>query len=200
MFKTIFNTAIVLALALGGGIWSVDKVLDRFEGFGELQVGVWSAYPAAGTPDADPYSKARAAREAYLALGTAEGLAFHARGDKSGRALRRGCTYRLSGMTPPARFWTLYPTTPDLEPVRPRAGLQAALHSREVLYDDDGSVTITIGPDAAPGNWLPVEGSGDFVLVMTLYDTPAASSSGLSDLVMPDIVRVAGANPGACRG
>ncbi|MEJ5018745.1 DUF1214 domain-containing protein [Ochrobactrum vermis] len=200
MFKTIFNTAIVLVLALGGGIWSVDKVLDRFEGFGELRVGVWGAYPAAGTPDADPYSKARAARKAYLALGTAEGLPFYARSDNSGRTLQRGCTYRLSGMTPPARFWTVYPATPDLEPIKPRDGLQEALHSREMLYDDDGSVTITIGPDAAPGNWLPVEGSGDFVLVMTLYDTPAASSSGLSDLVMPGLVRIAGADRGACRG
>ncbi|ABS15390.1 DUF1214 domain-containing protein [Brucella anthropi] len=200
MFKRIFNSAIVLVLALGGGIWSVDKVLDRFEGFGELRVGVWSAYPAAGTPDADPYSKARAARKAYLALGTAEGLPFYARSDNSGRTLRRGCTYRLSGLTPPARFWTVFPASPDLEPIPPREGLQAALHSREVLYDDDGSVTITIGPDAASGNWLPVEGSGDFVLVMTLYDTPAASSSGLSDLVMPGLTRVPGANKGACRG
>lgn len=200
MFKTIFNTAIVLVLALGGGIWSVDKVLDRFEGFDELRVGAWSAYPAAGTPDADPYSKARAARKAYLALGTAEGLPFYARTDNGGRTLQRGCTYRLSGLTPPARFWTVYPATPDLEPITPRDGLLEALHSREVLYGDDGSVTITIGPDAAPGNWLPVEGGGDFVLVMTLYDTPAASSSGLSDLVMPGLVRIAGANPGACRG
>ncbi|WP_273792616.1 DUF1214 domain-containing protein [Brucella anthropi] len=200
MFKTIFNTAIVLVLALGGGIWSVDKVLDRFEGFGELQVGVWSAYPAAGTPDADPYSKARAARKAYLALGTAEGLPFYARTDSSGRMLRRGCTYRLRGMTPPARFWTIYPSTPDLDPIKPREGLQEALHSREVLYDDNGSVTITIGPDAAPGNWLPVQGNGDFVLVMTLYDTPAASSAGLSDLVMPSVTRVTSADKGACRG
>lgn len=200
MFKTIFNTAVVLVLALGGGIWSVDKVLDRFEGFGELRVGAWSAYPAAGTPDADPYSKARAARKAYLALGTAEGLPFYARTDNSGRTLQRGCTYRLSGMTPPARFWTVYPATPNLEPITPRDGLLEALHSRDVLYGDDGSVTITIGPDAAPGNWLPVEGGGEFVLVMTLYDTPAASSSGLSDLVMPGLVRVAGANRGACRG
>ncbi|MBB5703720.1 hypothetical protein FHS76_003630 [Ochrobactrum daejeonense] len=189
MFKTVFKVAIVLVLALGGGIWSVDVILDRFEGFGELRVGVWSAYPAAGTPDADPYSKARAARKAYLALGTAEGLPFYARSDNSGRELKRGCTYRLSGMTPPTRFWTVYPAAPDLEPIAPRAGLQEALQSREVLYGDDGSVTITIGPDAAPGNWLPVEGSGDFVLVMTLYDTPAASSSGLSDLVMPALVR-----------
>ena len=97
MFKRIFNTAIVLVLALGGGIWSVDKVLDRFEGFGELRVGVWSAYPAAGTPDADPYSKARAARKAYLALGTAEGLPFYARSDNSGRQAGRpsSCTTAL---------------------------------------------------------------------------------------------------------
>lgn len=62
MFKTIFKVVAVLALALGGGIWSVDYALDSFEGFGELRVGAWRAYPAAGTPDADPYSKARAAR------------------------------------------------------------------------------------------------------------------------------------------
>ncbi len=77
-------------------------------------------------------------------------------------------------------------------------GLQPALHSREMLYETDGSVQVTVGPSASPGNWLPVEGSGNFVLVMTLYDTPAASSSGLVDLVMPRIMPVA--NVEACRG
>ncbi|APX69335.1 MULTISPECIES: DUF1214 domain-containing protein [unclassified Brucella] len=203
MFKTIFKVVAVLALALGGGIWSVDYVLDSFEGFGELRVGAWRAYPAAGTPDADPYSKARAARKAYLPLGTTEGLPFYAQRDSAGRELRRGCTYRLSGFTPPARFWTLYPATPDLKPIAPREGLQSALHSRAVLYEKDGSLSITISPDASPGNWLPVEGQGNFVLVMTLYDTPAGSSSGLSDLVMPSLVRIANQGPKgqeACRG
>ncbi|ENT06109.1 hypothetical protein C038_00532 [Brucella sp. 63/311] len=195
MFKTIFKVVAVLALALGGGIWSVDYALDSFEGFGELRVGAWRAYPAAGTPDADPYSKARAARKAYLPLGTTEGLPFYAQRDSAGRELRRGCTYRLSGFTPPARFWTLYPATPDLKPIAPREGLQSALHSRAVLYEKDGSLSITISPDASPGNWLPVEGRGNFVLVMTLYDTPAGSSSGLSDLVMPSLVRIANQGP-----
>ncbi len=203
MFKTIFKVAAVLALALGGGFWSVDYVLDSFEGFGELRVGAWSAYPAAGSPDADPYSKARAARKAYLALGAAEGLPFFAQRDSAGQELRRGCTYRLNGFTPPARFWTIYPATPDLKPIAPREGLQPALHSREVLYEDNGSVSITVSPDASPGNWLPVEGQGKFVLVITLYDSPAGSSSGLSDLVMPSLVRVANQGPEgqrACRG
>lgn len=194
MLKTILHVAAVLALALGGGILSVDYVLDRFDGFGELTVGAWNAYPAAGTADADPYSKARAARKAALALGTAEGLPFHARSDSGGRDLQRGCTYRLSGFTPPARFWTLYAATPDLDPIPPREGLPSTLHSREVLYESDGSVTVTVGPDASPGNWLAVEGRDGLVLVMTLYDTPAASSAGLSDLVMPTLVRE------GCRG
>ncbi|MBC2884728.1 DUF1214 domain-containing protein [Ochrobactrum sp. CM-21-5] len=198
MLKSVLKIVVVLVLALGGGIWSVDLVLDRFGGFGELKVGVWSAYPAAGTTDADPYSKARAARKAYLALGAAEGLSFYARHDSNGRELRRNCIYQLDGLTPPARFWTLYAAAPDLEPIPQREELQTALHSRSLLYDDDGSISITIGPDASPKNWLPVQGSGNFVLVMTLYNTPAASSSGLSDLVMPRIIPTAGQE--ACRG
>lgn len=197
MLKTILKVITVLVIALGGGICATDYALEHFDGFGELQLGAWNAYPAAGTTEADPYSKARAARKAYLALGTAEGLPFYARRDSNGRELRRGCSYSLSGFTPSARFWTLYPANTDLEPIKPRAGLQPALHSREVLYEHDGSVKITISPDASPDNWLPVEDAGNFVLVMTLYDTPAASSSGLVDLVMPRITPLA--NTEACR-
>ena len=198
MLKTILKVITVLVIALGGGIWATDCALDNFDGFGELQLGAWNAYPASGTIAADPYSKARAARKASLALGTAEGLPFYARHDSNGHELRRGCAYRLSGVTPPSRFWTLYPANSNLEPIRPREGLQPALHSREMIYEDDGSIQITVGPTASPNNWLAVEGSGSLVLVLTLYDTPAASSSGLIDLVMPRIVPAA--NTGACRG
>lgn len=198
MLKTILKVLTVLTIAIGGGLWVTDYTLDYFDGFGELQLGAWNAYPASGTSDADPYSKARAARKASLALGTAEGLPFYARRDSNGAELRRGCSYRLTGLTPSARFWTLYPASPNLAPITPREGLQPALHSREVLYDNDGSVQIRVGPDASPENWLPVEGSGSFVLVMTLYDTPVASSSGLIDLVMPSILPIATLE--ACRG
>lgn len=198
MLKTILKVMTVLAIAIGGGIWATDYALDHFDGFGELQLGAWNAYPASGTSDADPYSKARAARKASLALGTAEGLPFYARRDSNGRELVRGCSYRLTGLTPSARFWTLYPATSNLEPITTREGLPTALHSRDVLYENDGSVEITVGPNASPDNWLPVDGSGSFVLVMTLYDTPAASSSGLIDLVMPRIVPLAILE--ACRG
>ncbi len=64
--QTIFKVVAVLAPRAWRGHLGVDYALDSFEGFGELRVGAWRAYPAAGTPDADPYSKARAARKAYL--------------------------------------------------------------------------------------------------------------------------------------
>ncbi len=143
---------------LAGGIWSVDYALDSFEGFGELRVGAWRAYPAAGTPDADPYSKARAARKAYLPLGTTEGLPFYAQRDSAGRELRRGCTYRLSGFTPPARFWTLYPATPDLKPIAPREGLQSALHSRAVLYEKTAACRSRSAPTPPQATGYPSRG------------------------------------------
>ncbi len=196
MLTRILQIALVLAIALGGGIWSVDAVLDRFGGFGEIQLGAWQAFPDAGTANADPYSRARAARKASLSLGTAEGLAFYASKDQHGQDLQRGCTYRLEGTTSPTRFWTLYAATPDLATITPPTGLQPALHAREVLYENDGSILITIGPDAAPGNWLPVQGHGPFVLVMTLYDTPIATSAGLTDQSMPKLTR----SSQACHG
>lgn len=189
MLKPVLQIALVLALAFGGGILSLDTVLDRFGGFGRLQVGVWNAFPQAGTANADPYSRARAARKASLAIGIAEGLPFYAHRDSSGRELQRGCTYHLRGLTPAARFWTLYPATPDLTAITPRTGLQSALHSREVIYENDGRVFVTIGPDASAGNWLSVERNGPMVIVMTLYDTPAATTAGLSNLTMPELVR-----------
>lgn len=187
MLKTLMKLAILLMIALGGGIWSTNAILNRFDGFGELRVGLWSAHPDAGTEVADPYAKARAAQKAVLPLGTAEGLVFQASFDNQGRPLQRNCAYRLSGFTPPARFWTLYAASPDHSPITIREGLPIALHSRDVVYESDGSVLIHIGADAHSGNWLPLEGQGDLVLVMTLYDTPAASSAGLVNLVMPQL-------------
>jgi len=197
MLRTVLLTLLTLIVAIGGGAASVQYALDRFEGFGALEVGQWSAYPEAGTPDSDPYAKARGARNGTLALGAAEGLIFHAGRDAQGRELDRNCTYRITGATPPARFWTLYAADRSLRPLPGQPGMLSALHSREILRGENGSFSITVSPKAQPGNWLPVEGSGPFVLVMTFYDTPVASSSGLSDLVMPKAMRVEEAS---CRG
>ena len=76
MLRTVLLTLATLAIAIGGGAASVWYALELQEGVGAVTIGSWTAYPDIGAPDADPYSKARAAREGLLALGRAEGLAF----------------------------------------------------------------------------------------------------------------------------
>lgn len=189
MLKQSLLIGLALAIAVGGGAASVRMVLDSQEGIGAVSVGSWTAFPDIGTPEADPYSKARVARDGILALGRAEGLAFVAERDSDGANLRRECTYLIDGSLPVARFWTLYASDKAQNALKPPTRRDPALHSLEILRQPDNTINISVGAQAVPGNWLAVSGVGEMNLVLTLYDTPIASSTGLSDIQMPRIVR-----------
>ncbi|MER2537384.1 MAG: DUF1214 domain-containing protein [Rhizobiaceae bacterium] len=191
MFKTAFLILVALVLAIGGGGASVWYALKAQEGVGAVTVDGWTAFPDMGTPEADPYSKARVAREGSLALGRAEGLAFNAQRDSSGERLRRECGYRIEGSMPSTRFWTLHAV--DAQGALIRAGFDRApaLQSLSLLRADGGGIVIAAAAQPAPGNWLPLSGKGDMSFVLTLYDTPIAASTGLSDIRLPRIVRMA---------
>lgn len=189
MLRNLFLIALTLTLAIGAGAGSAWYALQMPDGIGAIRVGAWTAYPNAGTPDADPYSKARVAREGLLALGQAEGLAFIAVSDSAGDALRLGCDYRVEGSTPAARFWTLY-ATDSSHAVLPFDGAhRPAMHSQEILRAPDNTFSIALGPHPVPGNWIRLQGTGAIALVFTLYDTPVTSSSGVADLEMPQVLK-----------
>lgn len=181
--------ALSLAIALGVGGWSARWALGRSADLGTESVGPWTANPLAGSVDADPYSKARLAQIGNLTLGIGEGIVFRATRDSRGAPLRRECLYELNGPTPPARVWTLAAFTPGGRLIQPGLGRPGWLVSDKMLRHDDNSARIFVGPLAMPANWLSVTGTGDYVLALTLYDTPASSSSGLGDLVLPRITR-----------
>lgn len=190
MLKQSILIVLALAVAVGGGAASVGMVLNSQEGIGAVSVGPWTAFPDIGTPEADPYSKARVARDGVLALGRAEGLSFVADRDSAGVTLKSECSYRIEGSLPVARFWTLYAT--DRAHLALKSGIRrdATLHSLEVLRQPDNSISVSVGTRPEPGNWLAVGGVGAMNLVLTFYDTPIASSTGLSGIEMPRIVRV----------
>ncbi len=190
MLRTIFLTLVFLAISLGGGIASVWYVLNANIGFGAIRIGAWTAYPDAGTSDADPYSVARRARDAELPLGQAEGLPFYANKDSQGRDLSGRCNYQLVGKVPQARFWTLYPATPSLEALPTTTFRNGALHSRQLLRRPDGSFVISVGPDPAPGNWISVTKPVPLNLVLTLYDTQVASTISSAAREFPGIERL----------
>ncbi|MET3662637.1 DUF1214 domain-containing protein [Aquamicrobium ahrensii] len=189
MLKRAMLTLIALVIAIGGGAASVWYALHVQKGAGAIGVGSWTAFPDIGTPQADPYTNARVAREGVLALGRAEGLAFVAEHDSGGRPLTKECTYRLEGHLPIARFWTLYAADRSLDVIKTGKSRPAALQSYQVVREPDNSVRITASRHPAPGNWLLTAGSGAMYFVLTFYDTPIASSTGLSGIELPRIVR-----------
>jgi hypothetical protein len=189
MLKNAILTLLSLAIAIGLGGYSVWYALNAQDGVGAIRIGQWTAFPEVGTLNADPYSKARVAREGVLALGQAEGLAFVAERDDAGEPLKRECTYTIEGGYPTARFWTLYAADQSLGVIDTGKPRQSALQSYEVLRRPDNSVVISVGSRPAPGNWLLTGGSGKMYFVLTFYDTPIASSTGLSDVTLPRILK-----------
>lgn len=189
MFRIPLLVALTLAIAFGGGIASAVWALKATVGFGSISIGPWVAFPEAQTENADPYAKAHRARAGELLYGGAEGLTFTAQTDDKGEKLSAACSYDVSGLTPQARFWTLYAANADGLPLRPGSDLPSAINSWTVLRAEDSSFIIHASPIAKPDNWLALRHSGTFRLVLTLLDTPTAGSSGLIDLAMPKVVK-----------
>lgn len=190
MFKTAFLVLVVFAVAILGGGASVWYALRAQEGVGAVTVAGWTAFPDSGTPEADPYSKARVAREGFLALGRAEGLSFSAHRDSGGEELRRDCAYSIEGVVPSARLWTLYAADQAGAVIGAGGSRPAALQSGQLLRQADDSVVVAASARPRPGNWLTLAGAGPMSFVLTLYDTPVASSTGLSGIAMPQILKV----------
>ena len=189
MLQRIFLILFVLTISIGGGAASVWYLLSSQEGIGALTVGSWTAFPKIGTPDADPYSKARVAREGVLSLGRAEGLTFVAEQDSDGRPLRRDCSYTIAGTTPPARFWTLFAADKSLVVLSNGKGPAPATNSQQILRAVDDTFAIALGPHPAAGNWIPVGGIGPMTFLLTLYDTPIETSTGSEGIQLPQVKR-----------
>ena len=187
MLRTVLLTLLTLAVAIVGGAASVWLALG--EGVGAVYVGGWTTFPDMATQDANPYSRARAARDGLLALGRGEGLALAATQDSAGDALRRDCAYIVEGTMPAARLWTLHAADPLGAAIPTGTRRDDFLSSWAVLFLPDDSLAITVGARPAPGNWLAASGSGPMQLVLTLYDTPLAGEAGLTDIVMPQVLK-----------
>jgi len=190
MLRTILLIVTVLFIAIAGGTWSAGYVLTAFDGFSKLQIGQWEAFPNAGTESADPYALANTGRRGDVALGQAEGLVFYLRGDDEGKPLSSQCRYRFKGSVPEARFFTLYTTDKNRETVKTTRRFPSELYSHDIIRDENARITILISSTVEPGNWLAVEDMQEYRLILTLYDTPIATATGLAKPVMPAVERI----------
>ena len=183
---------VLYALVLGAvlGLASADWATRGGYPFGGVRIGPWTAWPRAGSTNADPYTRAVNARRGEIPLAVGEGLLLTAAEDDEGRALDAACRYVVAGATPPARAWTL--TVAGRGPRDPqRPHVREGFTSTEILRQPDGRFAITLAPDVEPGNWLPSpRAEGPLRLALRLYDTPAAAGIGSLDRsVVPTITR-----------
>jgi len=182
---------LAFAVAAVVGLGSTWFALTRGSPFGPLRVGAWTAWPKTGTADIDPYARAIIARTGELPIGSGDGIAFYARTTDDGRTLDGRCEIAVTGITPPARFWTLTLYDPQGQLVA-NALNRYGFTSEEVVRSMDGNFSITLAPRARAGNWLHTGGVERYLLVLRLYDTPVgvAMQTG-RDITLPAVTRTA---------
>lgn len=180
LFLTLFVAAVV-------GLGMTWFALTQGTAFGAVSLGSWRAWPKTGTTGIDPYARAVIARSGTLPIGSGDGVAFFARTDDRGRPLDGRCELILSGITPPARFWTLTLYDPNGRVVS-NAADRYGFTSQEIVRRSDGSFDIAVAPRARPGNWLPTGGVERYVLVLRLYDTPVGAATRTArEAAMPNL-------------
>jgi hypothetical protein len=177
--------ALLLATAVGlGATW---LTATRGTDIGTLTIGAWTARPRTGTAEIDPYSRATIARSGELPIGTGDGIAFLATTDDKKKPLDGRCDVIVSGVTPPARFWTM--TLYDRKGHLVANSLQRyGFTSEEIVRNSDGSFAVHIASRARSGNWLPTGGIERYTLMLRLYDTPVGVATRTQrDAPMPSI-------------
>jgi hypothetical protein len=181
------------ALGLGSAWWTVRNGGPAESRF---QVGPWEGSLLAGSPDADLYTRARVAVVGLLALDRRETVYYVARTDSAGQALRSRCRYRVDGLAPPARWWSLTAYAEDhflFDAPQGRFSLNGAL----ATLDARGEFHLLTGPTAVadPGtlHWLPTPGDRGLELTLRLYHPSESLQINPGALIAPTIERV-----GAC--
>jgi hypothetical protein len=185
--RLLFVALLALALAAAVGLGSTWMTTTRGTEFGTLTIGAWTARPRIGTVDIDPYSRATITRNGELPIGTGDGIAFMARADDNKKPLDGRCDVVVSGVTPPARFWTL--TLYDNKGHLVANTLQRyGFTSEEIVRGADGGFEVHIASRARSGNWLPTGGIERYTLMLRLYDTPVGvATRNKRDAPMPAV-------------
>jgi len=184
----IGNLALFAGIALIGGISSSWYMIEVGTGLTTVKNGPWVSWPTAATPDADPYTRARAARRGSLPLSGNIARVFEALTDNTGQRLQSSCDYAVVGRGLTDGWWSIA-VFDDQGHWIPNPAERYAFNSSTIARSADGSFVVTLARDARPGNWLPTSGAGRLTLVLTLleFDDPAVKDGA----GLPDIQKVA---------
>lgn len=171
-------------VGLGSAWWVLKKAPWMSQ---TVQVGAWKTNLRAGSADADMYTRAYVALNGLLALGRDETMYFIALHDDTGRTLRSNCTYRVQGVPPRARWWSVTAYADDMFLFDAPNG-QHSLNGKTAKLDGQGQFALTTGPAETPGFfWLPTPKNHGVVLTLRLYNPEPVLQASPDSLVPPSI-------------
>lgn len=175
---------------IGGslGYCSADYAMENGIRSVSITHGPWKTWPAVASPTGDPYTRAHFAESGKFAVTAFEALVYRARTDSEGRSLDDNCSYEVSGDALPARWWSLTVYDAAGRLVKNRTE-RYSFNSHNIWRSPDGGYQINLSPQASPGNWLPTNGTGSFLLLLRLYNADQNIAQTIDMNTLPAIVR-----------
>jgi len=163
----IANLIMFLLIAVVGGLGSSWYMIERGSPLTTQAAGPWTAWLAAGRPDADPYTRAHFIRRGMLPVSSALALTYEALSDDEGQRLHSSCEYAIEGDEPHTRFWSIS-VFDEAGRLIPNPAERYAYNSATLLRSPSGRLDISLARSARPGNWLPTTGAGRISVVLTV--------------------------------
>lgn len=180
-------SGLVLAAAITGAA-GTKPLLGLLMERQAIHNGPWRTSASTGRQDANPWERAAVALAGLYALTPQEAVYFTAFTDSSGEALRGECRYLVSGMPPPARWWSLTAYGADHYLV-PNEGNRYARHAGNLPASDDGRFAIDVSAKPSEDRGLPSPAEGAFSLTLRVYNPAASVLARLATLPLPSIIR-----------
>jgi hypothetical protein len=185
-----YGLMLVLGLAVGAGT-AVVQLRQSFAAMG-IHNGPWRTGEKVGTADASTATRATVALRGLLALPEREAIYFNASTDSQGRKLEGRCSYRVSGGSIDARWWslTLYDSKGYLiaNPQSVHSVGSAAMSDAEAA-----NWAVDIGRQRTGAHWIAMPDDQPFELTLRAYHPSRELLAKRGSVPLPRIDR------GECR-
>ena len=172
------------AIGIGSAFAAVDAMANRFS----IHNGPWQASLAAGSPQADPYTRASIAMHYLLALNQFEVIYYNAYKDDNGDPLQADCTYRIEGKTLDTRWWSITAYGAD-DFLIPNELNRYSYNMDNVKYDADNNFVIYLSKTPKTDDWLPLGDQKTFSLSLRLYNPGQLIRDNPAIVELPHIIK-----------
>ena len=178
---------LIAGIALGlAATWATVIRTNNSGGIGD---GPWRTSLFAGSSEGDPYLRAYVAVHGLLALNRTETIYYNAGNDSDGHALDGHCSYRVEGLDPPARWWSITAYGAD-DFLIPNTADRYSASMNSVTRRKDGTFAVTLSQHQPEGDWIPVA-AGRFDLTIRLYNPQADVAADPARVALPTIKKAA---------